>query len=106
MAAFISDVREDSYNLVDLAGGRYEQLRRRRDYDAVLSYLRAAGLVDLLIADDHPVGLRLTDKGMTWFEDTYAANSERRWTRGLAIASIVISVLALAVSILPMLQAR
>ena len=52
---------------------------------------------------DDPV--HVSDAGLDRLADKRAANADKRWTRGLAIAAIAISVLALSVSVLSNLDA-
>lgn len=100
MEAISAAARSTDSGLVDVRGDALADLRRRPDFSAVLDYLNARGWVKLHNFDDGPWFVSLTEAGRTYFEDHRDAASERRWTRGLAIAAIVISIAALFVSVL------
>ena len=70
-------------------------LNRRADFNAVLDYLCGADLIHLFEASDMSPIITLTDKGKTYLEANRDMIYDRRWTRGLAIAAIVISLFAL-----------
>lgn len=89
-------IRANDAGLVDVMGGDLADLRRRPDFDAVLDYLQARGYLNIQRPDGEIGFVRLTNNGMTYFEDNRDATNERRWNRGLAIAAIIISLLALA----------
>lgn len=100
MKEILVAVRGNDLGQADVLGGDLADLRGRPDFEAVLDYLQARGYLNIQHSDDEIGFIRLTDKGLTYFEDSRDATSERRWTRGLAIAAIIISIAALCVSAL------
>lgn len=70
-------------------------LARRDDFNTVLDHLCSADYIHLFQASEMAPVITLTDKGKTYLETYRDFISERRWTRGLAIAAIVISLFAL-----------
>lgn len=80
--------RMDDSNLVSLA--------LRKDFDSVISVLEAFGLIaPYRGVNDQIVYIAITSEGRYYFEKQSAESSERRWTRGLAIVAILISLAAL-----------
>lgn len=99
MDALIREVRSSGDRYLPLDAFTLQQLRNRQDYAQVMSLLSARGLAVLRHFDPTlPATRRLfiTDVGMRYFEDSADVLSERRWTRGLSIAAIIISLIALA----------
>lgn len=80
---------------IDIRLDDFDTLRRRADFDAVLSYLEAKGLINVDEYDGVPWYVTLSGPGTTYFETDRDIIRERRWTRGLAIAAIIISLCAL-----------
>ena len=74
------------------------RLRSRADYNRVMGYLSARGYIRLSYGDDEIINIHLCDSAMTYFETDRDARRERRWTRGLAIAALVISVMSLCIA--------
>ena len=80
---------------IDIRLEAFDALRRRPDFDTVLSYLEAKGLISVDEYDGAPWYVTLSGPGTTYFETDRDVIRERRWTRGLAIAAIIISLCAL-----------
>ena len=95
MAALIAQYRALGANYIELDVPALETIRLRADFASVIDHLAARGLVEVQPGEDGPYAVVLTDAGMKYFEDDRTARSERRWTRGLAIAAIIISLAAL-----------
>ena len=95
MSAFVTAAREDHSNLIILGDQRFDDLRSRADFAAVIDYLKSSGLVVVQLEGDRPSRLTLTDDGATYCERQRDAANERRWTRGLAVVALVISLFAL-----------
>lgn len=74
------------------------RLRARKDYLRVMSYLAACGYIRLSYADDDILNIHLCDSALTYFETDRDARRERRWTRGLAIAALIISIASLCIA--------
>lgn len=100
MRRITSVARSNGSGLVDVRGDALGDLRARPDFLPVLNYLNAKGLLKTHCFDDEIWHVSLTAKGKTYFEDARDASRDRRWTRGLAIAAIAISIAALCVSAL------
>lgn len=97
MAAIVSRSRELNKRALRLQTEHFDALRKRDDFNSVLSLLEGKGYIQVKRADNGTAfTLHLTDLGYCFFENSDAALSDRRWTRGLAIAAIIISLLALA----------
>ena len=79
-------------------------LNRRADFNAVLDFLCGADLIHLFEASDMAPIITLTDKGKTYLEANRDMIYERRWTRGLAIAAILISIGSLIVSVIALMK--
>lgn len=94
MSALVSYARVNG-EPIDVRSEALADLRRRPDFDAVLSYLEAKGLISVDEYDGEPWYVTLAGPGMTYFETDRDVIRERRWTRGLAIAAIIISLCAL-----------
>ena len=95
MSRFVRYTRENDVATLDIRDDAFADLRRRPDFGAVLAYLEAKGFVNSQEYDEEVWYVTLTDPGMTYFETCRDVIRERRWTRGLAIAAIIISLLAL-----------
>ena len=79
-----------------LGSDHLNRLREREDFNAVLVLLESRGLISVKRTDGgDPFLLTLTGGGYSYFENSKDAIIERRWTRGLSIAAIIISLLAL-----------
>ena len=90
---FLSDEQRSSF--LRVAHGHPIPLNMERK-------LSAAGLVTLVDCDpkrDRAV-CELTDTGERYYDYLRDKRNDRRWTRGLAIAAIIISIAALFVSAL------
>lgn len=94
MSALVSYARANG-EPIDIRLDDFAALRRRADFDAVLSYLEAKGLISVDEYDGEPWYVTLAGPGTTYFETDRDVIRERRWTRGLAIAAIIISLCAL-----------
>lgn len=94
MSALVNYVRTNG-EPIDIRLDAFDALRRRPDFDAVLSYLEAKGLISVDEYDGVPWYVTLSGPGTTYFETDRDVIRERRWTRGLAIAAIIISLCAL-----------
>lgn len=101
MSVFVDHARQSHNAYTPLSNPVFDALRSRRDFISVVLLLKARGL--LKVTPDYsgfPFGVSVTDAGMRFFEDSHDIASERRWTRGLAITAIIISIAALCVSLL------
>ena len=83
---------------IDIRLDAFDALRRRPDFDAVLSYLEAKGLINVDEYDGAPWYVTLSGPGTTYFETDRDVIRERRWTRGLAIAAIILSVISIVIA--------
>lgn len=108
MSILIAEAQKNDSAVVSLQSKAIADLRKRKDFNSVLRVLQGMGYCKILWADCNvPINLHFTDKGLTFFETDKDIQSERRWTRGLAIASIAISALSLLVACVSLyLQAR
>ena len=79
---------------------RLAALRRQKSFDFTLHYLENAGLISLFEPADIPPIITLTDDGITYLERRRDLIHDRRWTRGLAIAALLISIGSLIVSVI------
>lgn len=97
MSALVSYAR--SYGEpIDVRGEALADLRRRADFDAVLTYLEAKSLISVYEYDGEPWYVTLTGAGTTYFETDRDVIRERRWTRGLAIAALILSVISIGIA--------
>lgn len=94
MSALVTYARTNG-EPIDIRLDAFDALRRRPDFDAVLSYLEAKGLISMDEYDTDVWYVTLSGPGTTYFETDRDVIRERRWTRGLAIAAIIISLCAL-----------
>ena len=96
MSALIAEAQKSDSTIVSLQSKAIADLRNRKDFNSVLHVLQGLGYCEILWVDCNiPINLHFADKGLTYFETDRDIQSERRWTRGLAIASIAISALSL-----------
>lgn len=73
-----------------------EKLRRRNDFEQVMLVLEGLGLISFVRPDGITfMWYGITQNGRCYFENRARENSERLWTRSLAIIAILISLLAL-----------
>ena len=100
MDRIITATRKNDSGLIDIRGNEFVDLRSRPDFEGVLDYLQAKGYLNEHHFDDEIWYVALTDKGLTYFEDNRDASNERRWTRGLAVAALLISIGSLIVSVI------
>lgn len=98
MSRFVRYARENDTTSLDIRDDAFADLRRRPDYTAVLSYLEAKGLINTHEYDDEVWYVTLADRGTTYFETDRDVIRERRWTRGLAIAALILSVISIAIA--------
>lgn len=99
MRALLSAAEKNGMPLVDSNDPSLAPLRKQRDFARVIEVLTNMGF----IADDPfgrnpPMSYKITHAGSCYFENRAKENSERRWTRGLAIAAILVSIASLGLS--------
>ena len=97
MSVLVSISRENGNMPVDVSDGIQDaalaNLKQRPDFDSVLRFLASKGYLSLTVYDyDEIWEVVLTDSGYAFFENDHAILVERRWTRGLAIAALLISI--------------
>ena len=80
---------------IDVRGEALADLRQRPDFSIVLDFLHAKGFIETETFDGEVWYVTLTGAGAAYFETDRDVIRERRWTRGLAIAAIIISLCAL-----------
>lgn len=89
---------------IDADSPELSKLAARKDFDIVIEHLENIGLVSLFHASDLAPVITVTHSGMSYLERRRDQASERRWTRGLAIAALVISIGSLAVSVIALMK--
>ena len=94
MSALVSYARANG-EPIDVRGEALADLRQRPDFSIVLDFLHAKGFIETETFDDEVWYVTLTGAGAAYFETDRDVIRERRWTRGLAIAAIIISLCAL-----------
>lgn len=97
MSALVNYARTNG-EPIDIRLDAFDALRRRPDFDAVLSYLEAKGLISVDEYDGAPWYVTLSGPGTTYFETDRDVIRERRWTRGLAIAALILSVISIVIA--------
>lgn len=96
MSVFINQSRKSKSVLVSLQSDAIAPLRQRSDFCAVLLVLQGLGYIQIHWANvDHPYRIKLTDSGLAYLESNKSLRKDQRWTRGLAIVAILISLVAL-----------
>ena len=105
MRAFVDYLWRTGSVTMRSSSPKFAELAEREDFVRVIHLLEAQGLVAVTESDKGDVkAVRLTPAGISYFEDSHDARVERLWTRGLAIASIAVSVAALIVSIVALFR--
>ena len=99
MSAFVEHARRYGAGYTSLNHPDFSALRARRDFRPVMEYLKARGLLKITPSySGEPARYSLTDAGLRFFEDSKLSASELRWTRGLALASLIVAIVALCIS--------
>lgn len=100
MSVFLAEAQRRDSSSVSLQSDATKFLRERKDFHTVLRTLEALGHIRVTWTDTNvPLRIHLTDSGRAYLETSREVKSEQRWTRGLAIAALIISLAALALEI-------
>ena len=101
MRAFLDAADRSGSSVVKISNPALSNLLRRGDFTRVVPVLEGLGLIAAGRADNGQIyKFTIQPEGMAYFENDRAAREERCWTRGLAIAALVTSILSLASSCL------
>lgn len=101
MRAFLDAADRSGSNVVKAGSPALSKLRQRGDFARAVPVLEGLGLITASRANNGQIyKFTIMPEGMAYFENDRAAREERRWTRGLAIAALVTSILSLASSCL------
>lgn len=100
MSVFLAEAQRRDSSSVSLQSDATKSLRERKDFHTVLRTLEALGHIRVAWTDNNiPLRVYLTDSGRAYLENSREIKAEQRWTRGLAIAALIISLAALALEI-------
>lgn len=97
MSALVSYARANG-EPIDVRGEALADLRQRLDFSIVLDFLHAKGFIETETFDGEVWYVTLTGTGAAYFETDRDVIRERRWTRGLAIAALILSVISIGIA--------
>lgn len=101
MSIIIAEDARLGVGYVDLNSAAFSSLAEDPDFRRVIRVLIGLGyIVPNSREPNSMIRVALTDSGIAYFENARTLRAEQRWTRGLAIASIVVSIASLAVAAL------
>lgn len=101
MSIIIAEDARLGVGYVDLNSAAFASLAEDPDFRRVIRVLIGLGyIVPNSREPNAMIRVALTDSGIAYFENARTLRAEQRWTRGLAIASIVVSIASLAVAAL------
>ena len=104
MKAFIETANKRDGFRIDLNLSPAKTLAGRPDFLDVTSVLEGQNhLKTTRAAAGNILEVRLTSQGKCYFETQATETAEKRWTRGLAIAALITSILSLSISGLSLL---
>lgn len=99
MSVFLAEAQRRDSSSVSLQSDATKSLRERKDFHTVLRTLEALGHIRVAWTDNNiPLRVYLTDSGHAYLENSCEIKAEQRWTRGLAIAALIISLASLSIS--------
>ena len=96
MTSFIQHCRNHSKKYFSIEHPDFTKLRKRADFIQVLMYLESLGYIAIKWESESIYMVVLTNDGLSYIEKAWSERVEVWWTRGLAIAALVISLVALA----------
>lgn len=101
MSVIISESRRTGQLVVQLDTPAFESLSHEPNFAYVMRVLYGLGYIQINTPDAKLLScVCLTASGMAYFENDRLLRSEQLWTRGLAIASIIVSIASLVLAAL------
>lgn len=98
MKKLVTYSRDNGYRPIDVHEDALSDLKCRPDFDNVITFLHVKGYLETDVYDGEIWFITLSEKGVSYFEDERDFISERRWTRGLAIAALILSVISIVIA--------